>query len=264
MKFKHLHPDTPIESYYAGKVKVDVKRDDLYSSYPAPPLAKLRGVSVLLSNLKEQGVQTVAVIDTKIGKAGQGIAYLCSELGMECVSGFPLIKRQIPEEPKLVAKELGATLYPLVAGRFGLCVNRFTKYVTSKGWYMLPSGLTCKETVDALTTEAMKVASEYKTIVVCTGTGTIATGIALGAPNCQVYGVSCGMSITAQKRRINQLSYPNLLSNLILVPSRYTYYDRVYNCPFPSSPNYDIKAWEWLVENAESLASPILFWNIGV
>ena len=263
MNFSRLNPDTPIEEYYAGHIKVAVKRDDLYGAYPAPPLAKLRGASVLLTELKAQGITTIGVIDTRVSKAGQGIAYICSELGLKCIVGFPLAKGYSPEQPKLIAQSLGATLYPLVAGRFGICYARFKKYIESQDGHMLPLGLTCSETVKAIAAEVTKVASLYRTIVVCTGTGTIATGLALGAPTALVYGISCGMSITQQRHRINLLAYPNLLGNLILVPSAHNYYDIIDSCPFPAHPYYDTKAWEWLVNNAHKLEKPILFWNIG-
>jgi hypothetical protein len=34
-------------------------------------------------------------------------------------------------------------------------------------------------------------------------------------------------------------------------------------CPFPTHPNYDLKAWGYLVEHIDELKEPILFWNIG-
>jgi hypothetical protein len=34
-------------------------------------------------------------------------------------------------------------------------------------------------------------------------------------------------------------------------------------CPFPCHKFYDLKAWEWLMENIDKLRPPILFWNIG-
>lgn len=263
MNFKYLNPGTPIESYRIDSIEVSVKRDDLYGSYPAPPLAKLRGASVLLTNLKEQGIKVIGVIDTKVSKAGQGIAYICSELGLKCIVGFPLVKGHTPEEPKMIAQSLGATLYPLTAGRFGICYARFKKYIEEQGGYMLPVGLTCAETVKALALESSRIGSQYRTIVVCTGTGTIATGLALGAPTTTIYGVSCGMSIARQRHRINLLSHPNLLGNLILVPPTYDYYDKINSCPFPAHPYYDTKAWDWLTKNVYKLEKPILFWNIG-
>ena len=35
------------------------------------------------------------------------------------------------------------------------------------------------------------------------------------------------------------------------------------SCPFPTHPNYDLKAWKHLVDHLERFASPVLFWNIG-
>jgi len=36
-----------------------------------------------------------------------------------------------------------------------------------------------------------------------------------------------------------------------------------FDCPFPSHPNYDLKAWQLLCKNLRRFREPILFWNIG-
>jgi hypothetical protein len=53
---------------------------------------------------------------------------------------------------------------------------------------------------------------------------------------------------------------------LDIILSPYGYYTPLEtgSCPFPTSPYYDMKAWEWLTKNITSLTQPVLFWNIGV
>lgn len=259
-----LQEDTPVEEYTITGTKVFVKRDDLYGQYPAPPLAKLRGAKVLLEKLKNNGVKKVGVFDTRVSKAGQGIAYLCNQLEIECLVGFPQIKNTRISETHQIARELGATLYPLKAGRTTICYSRFTRVVREEKGYMLPLGLVCQETVQALEYLSRALNGQFNSIVLSTGTGTIATGVALGN-KAIVYGVSCGMNINKQWKRVWQLAPDSLISNLRLIPPQYDYYTPVYNnCPFPTSPYYDAKAWEWLLKNIKQLEKPILFWNIGV
>ena len=260
-----LLESTPIEEYMVLGHTISVKRDDLYGQPPAPPLAKLRGAKLLLEKLKEQGIGKVAVYDTSVSKAGQGIAYLCNELSLQCLAGFPLAKGSSTKPQQEIARELGAELLAMKAGRTAVCYAQFKKEATERGYYVLPLGLVCQETVAALAEQSALLGDNYKNIILCTGSGTIATGIALGTRTA-VIGVSCGMSTSKQWKRINQLAYPNVLFNLQLIEPKYGYYHALDtdHCPFPTSPYYDMKAWDWLVTHTEELQHPVLFWNIGV
>lgn len=269
--FKH---HTPVEKYKIKNHEVFVKREDKYlfeyQNQGCPALSKLRGASFLLMKLKEQGIRNIGVFDTKISKAGQGISFLCREIGLKCCLGFPLPKGEEIAESKLVAEKNGAKLIPLVAGRTNICYYRFKKQITEAGGYMLPLGLVCRETVDAVKQEALDSFSGSDSIhpgvvVLSTGTGTIASGVALGS-NAKVVGVSCGMDTKLQRKRINSISYPDAIWNLELIPPQFEYYDKLKteNIPFPTNPWYDAKAWHWLEENIERLNPPVVFWNIGI
>lgn len=273
-----LQEQTPTEQYQVNGHNVYVKRDDLFLAHlqplGLPPLAKLRGTQVLLKRLKQEGAKRIGVYDTTVSKAGQGVAYLCRELGLECWLGFPLLKGTQPAESKLIAEQLGARLFPMKAGRTAVCYSQFKAVVEKNGGLMLPLGLVCRDTVLAVARVAdetwrqlEKEGIRIKTIVVCTGTGTIATGIHLGAST-KVIGVSCGMSVDRQWKRMRELAFPEQLNSdfLQLVPPEYDYYTALdtSKCPFPTSPYYDMKAFSWMQGNMEKLEHPTLFWNIGV
>jgi len=52
--------------------------------------------------------------------------------------------------------------------------------------------------------------------------------------------------------------------NVDIIDAGFEYTDKeTFKCPFPCNPYYDRKAWRWLAENINSLAKPLLFWNIG-
>ena len=272
-----MQTETPVEQYSVNGQNIFVKRDDLFLAdcQPlCPPLAKLRGAFPMLKRLKGEGIKKVGVFDTRVSKAGQGISFLCRELGMECMVGFPLLKGNGISRTHEIASSLGATLFPMKAGRTAVCYYQFAKRVRESSGYMLPLGLVCRDTVSAVAQEADRTLRQLEkdgvkiaTIVVCTGTGTIATGIHLGADT-EVIGVSCGMSIEKQYERMKLLAFPELLNwdYLTLVPPEYDYYTALdtSSCPFPTSPWYDQKAFVWMLEHMEQLKSPILFWNIGV
>lgn len=255
------------ESYSVKGMSILVKREDTFGDQPdMPALEKLRGARVVLQRMKDEGISAVGVYDTRIAKSGQGISYFTKRLGMKCYYGFPLLKGDSLHEPQKIARDVnGAELFPLTAGRTAICYANFKKFVESKGAIMLPLGLPFKETAEAVREIAQAETGSIATIVVSTGTGTIATGIALGT-KATVYGISCGMDISRQRARSNKILGDRLISNLILVPPTYSYYEEAdtSKIPFPTSKYYDGKAWEWLVANIEHLPRPVAFWNIGV
>lgn len=259
---------TPIEEYNLNGHDVWVKRDDLFlaSHQPlVPALAKLRGAKIVLQKMKEEGITKIACYDTRISKSGQGIAFLCQELGLHCAVGFPKLKAQTElNEPQKKAKEMGAEVWSVQAGRTAPCYAAFKREALHRGYTVLPLGITFKETAQEVAKIAEAETEKFNTIVVSTGTGTIATGIAMGT-KATVFGISCGMNVTKQRKRSNAIA-GDFLANLDLVPTKYDYYEKVYSssCPFPSSPYYDQKAWVWMLEHFGLLRQPVLFWNIGV
>ena len=269
MKYPLLHEKTPIEEYNLNGIDLWVKRDDLYGEEPAPPLAKLRGAKIVLERMKAEGIKKIAVFDTRISKSGAGIAYICRELGLQCAVGFPKLKAQTElNEPQKKAKEMGAKVWSVQAGRTAPCYAAFKREALLRGYTVLPLGITFKETAQEVAKIAEVETRRFNTIVVSTGTGTIACGIALGT-KAKVIGVSCGMSIERQMKRVKELCcwtdtiFPG---NLELFQTKYDYYEALdtSSCPFPTSPYYDMKAWIWLLRNNKYLRQPILFWNIGV
>jgi threonine dehydratase len=274
--------DTPIEIHLLNGQTVYVKREDLFMSgggLPYPALAKLRGAKLFIEKLKAQGVTKIGVFDTRISRAGQGVACVCKELELECFTAFPqLIGTELAEQHK-IAGSVGAHLFPMKGGRTAVLYAQFKNKMEELGVYPMPLGLVCSETVKVTskvaweTLEQLKFEGiDIKTIVLSTGTGTIATGVHLGSKEkgVVVIGISCGMSITEQLNRMRKMSYvvqDNLSYDFLkLISPEYEYYDKLdtSSCPFPTSPYYDMKAWDWLSRNIDKVEKPILFWNIGV
>lgn len=265
--------DTSIEKYE----DIFVKREDLcftrVNGLELPPLAKLRGAEFLLRRLKKEGYKTIGVFDTRVSKAGWGIAGICSYLGLRCRSYFPLLKNQKRfKDQQYMASLFGAKLVAIPAGRTAILYSIAKKDLARiKDSYMLPLGLVCIETVQEVAKIAGKI-PKYGTIVICTGTGTITAGLLAGLtkenlPE-KVIGVSCGMALKKQDQRITallketgKLKSKEILE-LVLVEKDYYSPENII-VPFPCHPYYDKKAWRWLMENKHKLKKPILFWNIG-
>lgn len=266
---------TPIEEYKG----IYVKREDLCvepnpSRLEMPAQEKLRGVENLLKRLKSEGYKTIGVFDTRVSTAGWGVAALCSELGLKCRCYYPYLKnetRVVPHQ-QVMASAWGAKLVALPAGRTAILYAQARKDLeTIEESYMLPLGLVCIETVLAVAKVAQEL-PRFGTIVVCTGTGTIAAGILAGlteknTPN-ELFGISCGMNLEKQTKRIKgllkQVGEEGKMKLLRLGMADKDYYTpETFPSPFPSHPYYDRKAWRWLLLNQGGLVEPILFWNIG-
>src|SRR5690349_5315829 len=113
---------TPIESHFVSGRLVNVKRDDLYGMPPAPPLAKLRGMRIVLRRLYDEGVRLTGCWDTRVSKLGLGLAACSRELpGMKCIVSYPTKKGE--REPVAIseARKLGAAVYAMQGNRISIC-----------------------------------------------------------------------------------------------------------------------------------------------
>jgi len=264
--------NTPLEIYNIRGRRIFVKREDLCVVPPSPALAKLRGIRNRLIALKEAGVTKVGVMDTKVSKAGWGVAAMSIDLGIEVYAFYPHLKEYGSEAPEnqFRAHALGAKLMPLKGGRTGVLYAQAKKQIESMGGYMIPMGLVVIESVDAIAREAQTLPEQVLggDIVLSVGSGMSLAGIqrGLGKRVHKIYGISAGMDTKRQENRIIKETGRGQEENVeLILPEGVDYYDREeIETPFPSSPYYDKKAWKWLVDNLDQLKDPVIFWNIGV
>lgn len=264
-----LNSNTPIESFILGNKTVFVKREDLFGIFPAPSLGKLRGLKLILEKIKKSDIQLVGCWDTRVSKLGQGVAVLCHEMGiLNPIISYPMKKGESIPESIYIAKSYGAEIYPIRGNHVSICYSQVKKYVENRKGIMLPFGLECIESIEAISVEAKKIPQECiegGTLIISCGSGVTLAGILNGLkykPS-QVIGISSGRSISKIKNCINKyvIDFPDFVD--ILQPI-YPYYEKIeLESPFPSDPNYDLKAWKYLIDNLAVLKEPILFWNIG-
>jgi len=132
---------------------------------------------------------------------------------------------------------------------------------------MLPFGLECREAVAAVALEAARTPSDLArgTIVVCCGSGVTLAGLIKGLPvaPAKIVAVSSGRSLA--RIRACLLRYVEEVPPAVELLPAIMAYDAVpqLQCPFPSHPNYDLKAWWLLIREIGRLEDPVLFWNIG-
>ena len=266
---KYLSQQTPIERYLVRGREVFVKRDDLFGKYPAPALGKLRGLEVLLASYHERGFRVVGCWDTRVSKLGQGVAALIRKFsGMHALISYPHRKGYAVPNQIQIAEELGAEVIPMSGNHVSICYSQATKLVKKRSGIMLPFGLDCAEAVNAIAKEAASLPAELTsggTLIVCCGSGVTLSGLLRGirALPKRIIGISSGRSIA--KILVCVSRYTVELPNAVkLRPATFPYeYALDFPCPFPSHPNYDLKAWKYLVDHIGRLSDPILFWNVG-
>ncbi len=264
-----LQDKTPVEVHTVFGRRVFVKRDDLFGNDPAPPLGKLRGLSIILRELHEQGVRLVGCWETRVSKLGQGLAALATVYpDMRTIVSYPT-RNGVPLSDSIrKAQDLGAELLPLRGNHVSICYSQAKNYVTHRGGVMLPFGMECVEAVNAVAAEAKSIPIDIVhggTVVVCCGSGVTLSGLLLGlqAKPRRVVGISSGRSVRKILKCLSTY-VPNLPEYLAVHPAQVPYEHAIdCPCPFPSHPNYDLKAWKYLSENIRSLSDPVLFWNIG-
>lgn len=277
MRKTMLFDNTPVEVYRIGENEVHVKREDMACNSPGPPFSKVRGLMPVLQRLKKEGVTTIGYTETSVSMAGWGVAWGCWLLGLKAVIFDPQYKKT----PSLLAYhrkqwvQFEPDIIPLKAGmaKVNWYISRkILKEKYGESTCLLPLGLPFPETVEAAYVEAVatrKKGVQYKSVVVNVGSGTIAAGVAKAFSDITVYGIMGRSGSTDHKINIISQKSGILMNGLIGMDFRiidpgweYTESSKA-PCPFPCHPYYDLKAWQWLVENIEDLEPPVLFWNIG-
>lgn len=256
---------TPIEEYNG----VYVKREDLCAPDGAPPFSKIRGLLPHLDKLKKEGCKGVAYVETSVSMAGWGISWACKQLDMKCLIFNPVYKKTPPilEYHRKQWELNGAYIVNIPAGRAK--VNYYiAKKQIPEGYVLLPLGIPLKESIKETEKIASECISDFNTIVICVGSGTIASGVFTATNyNQHMYGIMSRSGNKELKRKHIMESvafFPSEKAHLEIIDEGWEYAKACFtHVPFPCHPYYDAKAWDWLIRNKKELKPPILFWNIG-
>lgn len=260
---------TPVEVYEVGGFPVFVKRDDLFAAPPAPPLAKLRGLKTILQGAMQENVGLIGCFEASKSNIGHGLAAAClAHPGLQPVVAFPSIAGRNLTESLLRARELGAELMPIRNNLIAICHRQAAKFINDRGGFMIPFGFECPEAVKAVEDEAKTISArmvEGGTVVVACGSGVTLAGLLRGLPGepNRIIGVSVGRAVKNIHRCVVRF-VGAVPTHLEIRPARLAYRNRsLEEAPFPCNAWYDLKAWEVIAEEIDTLTKPILFWNVG-
>jgi hypothetical protein len=186
---------------------------------------------------------------------------------MTAIVSFPTRPDGSVPIPAANAAALGAELLPLRGNHVRICYSQARRIVEARGGVMLPFGLESEEAVSEIAREASKIPPKVckGTLMLTCGSGVTLAGILRGLPAApeRVVALSSGRSVGAIEKCVERFAGP-MPRSVEIVPAEVPYYaEATTECPFPSHPNYDRKAWGLLVSSISALKGPILFWNIG-
>jgi hypothetical protein len=270
-----LREGTPVECY--PEYRLWVKREDRACLPPGPPFSKTRGVYAHIAARKER---LIGVLDTRHSQVGHAVATVCHVLKRRCVNFYPALKDNPgPHNPQMRARELGATLYPLQAGRSAILFHRARKIIEADGGYMMPNGLKLDESVNETAREVPPDICRYSWVIVSASSGTTAAGVVKGA-----YAPANSHGFISPPRFAIHLGYSrshNEVTRYIrdrsgvfgvaleVIDEGYKYKDVAregITPPFPCDPYYDLKAFRWWIDQgmeSDYYPGDVLFWNIG-
>lgn len=260
---------TPMEIHRVMGREVFVKREDLYGIPPCPPLAKLRGIRGLLARLYEGGTRLVGCWETGVSRVGEGVVVTCQGWpGMRTVVFYAVRKKAPEPECAHRIRELGSEIEGIPVNTLSVCWAQARRRIEARGGTMIPFGIECEEAVEEVAREAATIPLDRicgGTLVLCCGSGVTLAGLLRGLPvlPARIIGVSAGRSVPkiAQCIRRHVGALPSIVE---LCPAVMPYAHALeFQCPFPSHPHYDLKAWKHLLEHLPTYADPVLFWNIG-
>lgn len=149
---------------------------------------------------------------------------------------------------------LGAKVTEIRPGYLSTVQARAREYCIGRaGAHMVPFGADDEQYIDILARRAHKVLAklgfEPNEVWCAVGSGTLARGILRATDTAVVHGVAVGKEFG--------VVHPRLVMHRHKLPFHAS---AKATAPFPSMPNYDLKAWEMCQKQHNSKS--VLFWNV--
>jgi hypothetical protein len=164
--------------------------------------------------------------------------------------------RGVLHRRQAAAQRNGAALHFVRPGYMTVVQARARAYADVQGALFLPLGFDIPAAVEPLAEYARRVRADVgqpDQVWCCAGSGMVARVIAAAFPDSQVCAVAVGLASRHEAQ--------DMPGNVRLIPSGVPF-ERASHAPapFPSCPNYDLKAWARCAWEAKG---SVLFWNVA-
>lgn len=225
-------PDPVIEDH-AG---ILVVRDDLI-----PGGTKRRAIDAMLTG----SAQAFVYASPAYGYAQVALAHACRDAGKQAV--VFTAQRRVPHPRTREAIAAGAEVVMVPYGYMSVVRKHAADYSGRTGARLLPFGFDTPAFLDALTVAIQRVPVDPREVWCVAGSGTLTRALQRAWPDAVHHAVQVGSVPQAGKAIIH------------VAPERFEQ-DAKHPPPFPSTSNYDAKAWQFIT----ALAAPgALFWNVA-
>jgi len=263
--------NTPVT--YHDNLGLYVKHEELCNP-GGPHFSKMRGVEAWVASRPEP---VIGVLDTNHSQGGWAVARACAEHGKQCRLYYPVRKAEqfAPLQPQQqAARELGAELIPLQAGRSAILYHTARKLLGDEG-VMIPNALKLDESVAETAAEVDRtlIPPDISAVLISASSGTIAAGVIRGladAAVCVVVHMGYSRSETAVRRYLSEKAgWTGAGDGVTIIDEGYAYADEA-RLDFDVMPEfgcnkfYDLKAWRWWVKEGQARYGKAMLWNVGI
>lgn len=180
------------------------------------------------------------------GYAQIALAHACARFNRRAV--VFVAKRNQPHGCMVDARRAGAEIRQIPAGYMSVLRARLRDFCSGEGAFEVPFGAACNDYVDRLVDAARSLDVSPPEVWAVAGSGTLTRALQSAWPDARHHAVRVGGSCDVGSARLWH------------APEQFSQPCRGPLPPFPSSLNYDAKAWRffkrWAVPGS-------LFWNVG-
>lgn len=215
-----------------------VVRDDLL-----PGGSKRRIIDPLVESRPES---VMAYASPAWGYAQIALAHACARFGRSAV--IFVAKRARPHPCMMAAAAAGAEIRQIKAGYMTVLRARMREFCAAEGAFAVPFGAASEQFAPMLSEAARGLAVSPAEVWSVAGSGTLSRALQAAWPKARFHAVRVGGRCDVGRARLWH------------APEDFARPCRGERPPFPSSPNYDAKAWRFVVRWASPGA---LFWNVG-
>jgi len=242
---------------------VVVRREDKRYEYPLPHHLKMGALEAIVIRAKLLKYKLIGAFCTTHGIWPFGLPHLAAKHGLKSIVVYPSMNEdKIPDELKVNID--GYELHTIKPNMVTINGAQAKKYIEDQYGYYIPFGvdepLAVKQIADQLHLDGIG------TLIVPCGSGVTLAGalMSIEQNKSHVENIAAVSAGRAAKSIIKTVSkYVQIPSNVRWV-TRYEYNDiPKIECPWPAHPYYELKAYDWMIDNLFSLYEPIHFMNIG-
>lgn len=255
----------PEETYNIGNRWVTVRREDLAYKKPLPPNAKMSALYEIVKAHSRQYREMILFAKKQTGISYSiGFPYICKEFNIHPVVVYPkTVKTKVPDWFDKLGPQ--TETYFVHPNMVTINVNQCKQLAEERKAFFVPFGFDHQISVRTHS-ERFDLPRKIGTLIMATMTGMTLAGAIDNLyrgnkPAKQIIGVSCGRDENNVMKSMSK--YINVPDNVKIINPYERHFKPNIETPFPLHPDYELKAWNWMIENIDTLIDPIYFVNVG-